>query len=220
MWAGTLRELGDLDEARRLNEEAIELASSSSFPPGVASGEIDLLFADIALGEVGRAEAAWPELWQTAQAASGWHEWLWLIRLDEAKAEIELARGRLDQAAAAAAATLARAERHARRKYVVASRLTLGSALLGLSRHTEAVQALRRALEDAERLGHPPSIARAAGLLAQALLAARDEDAAGDAYRRARETIESFCAGLSEERHEQFLRTTAMTEILALDQPH
>ncbi len=90
MQAGALRELLDLEAARRLNEEAIELAGRSAFTYGEAQGKIDLLVTDLAEGDVGRAETAWPQLWDATQAAKGLHRWLMAGRLMTARAEIEL----------------------------------------------------------------------------------------------------------------------------------
>ena len=216
MWAGTLREVGDLEGARRLNEEAVELASSAEFPGAIASGKIDLLFSDLATGEVGRAAFAWPELWQTAVQTRGWHEWLWRVRLAEVKAEIEFAQGKAEEAAAAALAAVALAESFGRVKYALASRLVLGSALLQLKRHEEAVGPFRRALAEAEALEHPPSIIRAAGRLREALAATGDDDGAEAAYRRAREALDAFAAGLSDARRERFLQTPVAADVLVL----
>lgn len=104
MWAGALRELFELEEARRLNQEAIELAERAAFPPPRVQGEIDLLFVDLAESGFASAEHAWPGLWEEAAAMKGWHNWLMIGRLAEAKAEIALGLGRPEAAADAARA--------------------------------------------------------------------------------------------------------------------
>src|SRR5918996_593122 len=100
MWAGVLRELYELDDARRLDERAIALGEEARFPGSQVSGKIDLLMIDLLSGEVGHAETAWPSLWEAAGQTKGWHQWLWTTRLRHAKAEIALAAGRAEEAAA------------------------------------------------------------------------------------------------------------------------
>ena len=215
MWAGTLRELYDFDGARRLNEEAVDLGARAGFPPASVSGRIDLLVMDVMEGAIGRAEREWPDLWKRAGAIKGFHQWLWLMRLTHAKAEIELAARRLDSAAETALDAIARAERYGRRKYAAAARLTLGSTLLELGRAPEAAETLRLSLAEAEGLGHPPAMWRAAGELSRALAAAGDDDGAAGALHRAREILERFAAGLPAERRDPFLRTPQLAELLA-----
>jgi tetratricopeptide (TPR) repeat protein len=205
MWAGTLRELSEVEEARRLNEEAIELAGRISFPGAVVSGRIDLATLDLLTGEVGAAEAALPALFEAAAATKGWHQWLWTTRIAALAAEVALAAGRFDAAADAAREALERAQRYRRLKYVTAGRLALGGALLAQDQASVAADCLRQALAEAEQLKHPPSIWQAAGKLAEALYAAGDDSGAEDASRKVRATIEAFAAGLSEERRGRFL---------------
>jgi predicted Zn-dependent protease len=100
---------------------------------------------------------------------------------------------------------VATAERFSRVKYAVASRVTLGASLVELSKQEEAVQHLRRAVADAEQLGHPPSIWTASAALARALERAGDDDAAEEATAVARSRVEGFAAGLSPTRRERFL---------------
>lgn len=216
MWAGALRELQELDAARALNEEAVENSARAKFPGGEISGRIDLLVTDLIAGDIGKAEAAWPKLWERAEASKGWHQWLWMARLAEAKAEIELAAGRPEQAAEHAAKALAHAERYKRLKYAFASRIVLGAALLELGRQADAVAAFEQALAEAERLKHPPSIWKAAGGLARASAGTADDERTEAASRKARETIEAFAAGLSDERRERFLSAVLPVEIPAV----
>ena len=164
MWAGVLRELFEIEEARRLNEHAIALGEEARFPGSQVSGKIDLLLLDVIAGEVGRAESAWPSLWEAAAQTKGWHQWLWTTRLLHAKAEIALGAGRAEQALDAALEALATAERYRRRKYVQASRLSLGRALHNLGRIEEALAELGRALPGAQELAHPPTIWSTASL--------------------------------------------------------
>jgi class 3 adenylate cyclase/tetratricopeptide (TPR) repeat protein len=205
MWAGALRELYELEDARRLNERAIALGEEARFPGSQVSGKIDLLVIDLLSGEVGRAESAWPSLWESAVQTKGWHQWLWMTRLLHAKAELALAAGRAEDAATAAREAIAEAERYPRAKYVQASRRTLGRALHALGQADDAISELRRALQGAEQLAHPPAIWTTAAALARALADAGDDDGANEAAELARRTLDDFAAGLSETRRERFL---------------
>ena len=216
MWAGTLREVYALDEARVLNERAIELGRQANFPGSQVSGRIDLLVTDLLEGELGRPETEWPKLWEAAVATKGWHQWLWMTRLRHAKAELALAAGRSNEAAEEALAAISDAERYRRLKYATASRVTLGAALLELGRHDDAVTTLRLAHADAEQLRHPPTIWRAAAQLAAALAAVGADEAAERAAVSAREAVARFAAGLSEERRARFEQAPQLAEILAL----
>jgi class 3 adenylate cyclase len=216
MWAGALRELYDLDAARRLNEEAVASGESVSFPGAIVSGKIDLLLIDLLQGDVGAAEASVPALAEAVKGTRGWHQWLWAGRLAHARAEIELAAGRHDEAVERAREALSTAERYSRAKYVAASRRTLAAALLAAGTPEAAAGEAGRALAAAERLKHPPSIWQASAILARAQAAAGDDDGAERAAARARETIDRFAADLSDERRERFLRAPQLEEILAL----
>ena len=216
MWAGTLRELHDLEAAARLNEEAVEFGERVKFPGAEISGKIDLLACDLMAGEIGKAETVWPSLWERAEATKGWHGWLWIARLSTAKAEIELGAGRVEQAAEQAAWAAAHADKHRRFKYSIASRLVLVPALLALGRRGEALEAARRAVADAEQLRHPQSLWRSVAALSQALAATGDDNGAEEAFDRARTALEAFASGLSPERRERFLAAPAVADILAL----
>jgi tetratricopeptide (TPR) repeat protein len=216
MWAGALRELYELDEARRLNEEAIELGSRISFAGAVVSGQIDIAMLDLLAGDVAGAEAALPKLLEAAAATKGWHQWLWTARIRALVAEVALATGRLDAAADAAREAIEHSERYRRLKYVVAARTTLGSALLAQGDASAAADALRQALAEAETLKHPPSIWKAAGKLAEALDAVGDESGAAAAAQRARMMLDAFASGLSDERRERFLAAPQVADLITV----
>jgi tetratricopeptide (TPR) repeat protein len=216
MWAGVLRELYDLDESRRLSERAIALGEEAGFPGSQVSGKIDLLVIDLLTGDVGRAETAWPSLWDAAVATKGWHQWLWMTRLRHAKAEVELAAGQPEDAAAAALEALEAAERFRRLKYVAASRITLGAALLELGRPADALEHFRRALAETQQLAHPPSIWSAAAAFGRALERAGDDDGAEAAATVARRTLATFANDLSPARRERFLASPHLEPSITL----
>ena len=214
MWAGALRELGDLAAARELNEQGLEMGKKAAFPGAHVSARIDLLAIDLLEGDVGKAETVLPELLEIAEGTKGWHQWLWMGRLAEAQAETHLLAGRLDEAADAAAASVRQAERHGRVKYAALSRLALGRALLGLGKTDDAEKAFGQAVADAERLRHAPTIWRAHALLADALDRAGKAQEFEAARARARGQLERFAATLSEPRRERLLATPEAATIL------
>jgi tetratricopeptide (TPR) repeat protein len=215
MWAGVLHELFEVEDARAKNEEAIALGERAAFPGSQVSGKIDLVYSDIALGEVGRAEASLPVLQAAAEATKGWHQWLWITRIARAKAEVALAVGRYDEALELAVRAMSVAERYRRLKYTATSRRVFGRALRELGRAREGVEALRQALEEAESLKHPPTIWCAAAALADSRYAAGDDAGAEDAWSRARAEIDAFAVGLSDARKERFLAAPQLTQLLA-----
>lgn len=98
MAAGFHLDLFDYAGHEALAEEARTLALSINFLPPVASAGIDLLLNFARCHETGRAEALLPEIAAIVEKASGFHGWLWRLRLVEAQAEIALARGAWEEA--------------------------------------------------------------------------------------------------------------------------
>ena len=84
------RELGDLDAARAANEAALEAARNISFAMPRRFALSDLLQTALLAGDVGRAQADWPALWEDASEATGWTRWLIIGRLAVARSEIAL----------------------------------------------------------------------------------------------------------------------------------
>lgn len=214
MWAGTLFELGDIDGGREMGTRALEASERAAFPTSGIQGRVDMLFADIAAGEVGRAESAWSAVMEGASALKGWHEWLVRGRVLAARAEIELAAGRSEAAIEAAGVALEDAERYGRLKYAVASRLARAEAQLALGRPDAAVEECRRTVEDAERLSHPPTLRRARATLARALYAAGDDGGAETAWLEARRGVEEVAEGLEESRRVRYLSSAPVAEVL------
>jgi class 3 adenylate cyclase/tetratricopeptide (TPR) repeat protein len=205
MWAGSLRELGDLEASRERSAEGLEMGRMANFPGAVVSAQIDLLFTDLAEGDVGRAAAAVPELLEQVQATKGWHQWLWGGRLAAAQAEIALASGHAADAVALAAEALDKAGRQGRLKYQCRSRTLMGEALFRVGQFEEAAQVFSAATVEADGLGHAPSQWSALGGLSRTLdQLGRDEQAAR-ALSDARGTVEKFATGLRDERRTAFL---------------
>jgi tetratricopeptide (TPR) repeat protein len=204
----------DLDQARRRNEEAIELFRGIGFESGAMQGEMDLLYADLAEGEIGRADRSWPKLWARLGDATGWERWLAPGRLSVAHAEICLLQERWEEAEEAALEAIEVALSIGREKYEVSARIVLGSAHLDLGDVSDATTELRMAVGAADRLGHPPTRWRAHAALARALDAAGDDEAAGETNRMGAAIIKAFVATLRSEHADRLLRSPAVQEIL------
>jgi class 3 adenylate cyclase len=208
--AGILREIHAFDEARAHNQHGAELAARAAFPIADVQAGVDLLFTDLDEGEVGKAETAWPALWEAAQKLRGFHQWLVSGRLEQARAEISLGLGRWETAAEDASRALASARRRGRLKYEVASRIVLADALAGLGRVAEGTNEARAALAGADRLGHPQSRWRAAATLGRLLAAAGDDDGSQNALTTVHEAVNGFAASLSEGRRGAFLASPSL----------
>jgi hypothetical protein len=135
-------------------------------------------------------------------------------RLLTARARIALALGDAAAAAELASEAIATARSNHRLKYEVASRQTLGSALAALGRADHGVAELAVAVEAAERLGHPPSLWRAAFALARTLVTIGDGDGAQAAATMAAGAIQRFAATLADEHRARFFATPSIAEVL------
>jgi hypothetical protein len=171
----------------------------------VVQAKVDLLFAQLIAGQVEQAELAWPRLWSEAGEIRGVHHWLVVGRLVSARAEMSLARGRADTAVDEASHAIRTAHRVGRVKYEIASRITLGRALVALGRAPKAVVELRQAWLAAERLRHPLSFWRAGDALVKALEAVGDEANASEVDRQVWASRRRFAESLSEQRRRDFL---------------
>jgi class 3 adenylate cyclase/tetratricopeptide (TPR) repeat protein len=208
------RELYDLDEARRRNEHAAELGAQAGFAMAEIQSAIDQVFLDLLEYEPGRADSRMPRLIEQADASKGWHQWLMRGRLAEAAAEIALAKGDAEAAAAAAQQAIQEATAVSRRKYETAARLVLGRALLQMKEHSRAEAELRVALAGAERLIHPPTLWRAWWSLSEALARTGDDRGAGEASVKAVGILREFAGRLAPERAERLLGADPVKEIL------
>jgi tetratricopeptide (TPR) repeat protein len=215
MSSALYRDLFQLDEATRRNQEAAELGAAAGFANAVLQSGIDQLFTDLARGEVGRAEARWPELWERTQNTKGTHQWLMAGRLAEAKAEIALAKGDHAEAAWLAENAIDQSREVQRAKYELAARLVLGRALMALGHPERGLDQLRTALDGIRRLGHPPTLWRAWSILGTALAQTRRDDEAAAAVSAAANTLRTFAATLAPERSGPLLAAEPSREILS-----
>ena len=179
------------------------------------SARIDLLFADIAEGKIGEGREALPELFDAAERTKGWHQWLWMGRLEHARGELAVAAGLWEEAAEAAEAALRRAGDAGRLKYQCLAQTTRGRAMLGLRRPWDAEQDFRAAAGAAEKLRHAPSLWLALAGVADALTAAGREVEAEEPRKRARAVLTAFAANLSEQHRRSLESTPRVAELLA-----
>ena len=165
MSAGFRLDVYDFAVAEALSLEARELAKSLSFSPPAISAGIDLLMNYARRHEVGRADALLNEVTLVAEETSGFHGWLWRLRLAEARAEIALARGDWEQALCWADDAIDQSRARGRVKYEVAGLISRSHALAGLGRTKLAIIDLRAAIKLARTIGDPALLLRAVAAL-------------------------------------------------------
>jgi len=163
MSAGFHLDLDDFVGHEALALEARDLAGSLGFLPPAVSAGIDLLLNYARRQEVGKAEALVEGVAETVASTSGFHGWLWSLRLAEARAELALAVGDLEMALIWAGQAIDQSRARRRVKYHAIGLGTRAQALTGLGRTKEAAADLRNAVALARPLGDPSLFLRAAG---------------------------------------------------------
>ncbi len=209
-----LRDLYDLDEARRRNEEALEQMGWSSFNMPWQNALVDLVFNDLLAGDIASAEARWPKVWDDVRAGKAWQRWFLVGKMMAARAELALQAERLEEAAEWAVKAMDMARPVHRKKYETASRITLGQAQLAMKQTSEALDQLRTAVGEADRFGSPPGRWQARGAFGKALLAAGRDDEAASAFTEARGIIDNIASGLAPERAKRLLSADPVQEVL------
>jgi len=165
MSAGFHLEVFDFKGNERLAQEARELARLAGFQPSVVSASLDLVFNFARRGEVDQAERLVEETAASAAATGGWHQWLWQLRLRQARAELACARRDWPGALSAARAAISESRARGRAKYVVMGLETRTRAQAALGRRKEAVRDARSAVRMSRSLGDPALFLRAATAL-------------------------------------------------------
>lgn len=165
MSAGFHLELFDFKGNEKLAEEAKEQARLAGFRPSEVSASLDLVFNFTRRGDIGRAELLALETANVAAQIGGWHQWLWQMRLQQARAEIACAAGHWRKALRHAELAIGQGRLRSRTKYVVIGLETRGRALAGLGRDVEAINDLRQAVQSARAMGDPAIFLRAATTL-------------------------------------------------------
>ena len=214
MWAGTLREIFDVEGARQLNEEAMELGRRAAFRNTLVQSSVDLVLLDLLAGDVGRAEAGLPGVREQATELKGWHEWLVAGRLADLAARIALARGDHAAAASAALRSLENARRNGRAKYQSAGHLLLARARAG-DDLAEARAHVQEALAIARTIAHAPSTWAAADVMRELAERTGDDTAAAAASQLAVDAVQTWAGGLTGDRRQRFLGAEPIAAILA-----
>jgi class 3 adenylate cyclase/tetratricopeptide (TPR) repeat protein len=209
-----LRDVFDLDEARRRSLEATELALEVGFEFGEIQAGIDLLYVDLAMQDIGAAERGWKALWDRANEARGWHRWLTVGRLAAARAEIAAHTDGPVAAIEHAREAIRLADIVERGAYATAARTTLGAALLTGGRRGDAVAELRSAVAAADGLGTPPARWRTRAALTEALATTGDDEGADATTREAAAIAGAFGSTLSDEHARSLLAAPPIVAIL------
>jgi DNA-binding winged helix-turn-helix (wHTH) protein/tetratricopeptide (TPR) repeat protein len=192
MAAGLHLSVFDFEGAEALQTEARELGQSVGFAPTVVSADIDALLTLARCHEPGRAETLLKETAAAAASTADWHQWLWQLRLTEARAELALARGAFDEAFVLAAEAVARSRAHGRPKYEALGLITRARALCARARTRDAIADATVARTIAEGMGDPALLLMALDVLIRL-------DGSDELATRARETIDRICEQLPDE---------------------
>jgi class 3 adenylate cyclase/tetratricopeptide (TPR) repeat protein len=208
------RDIFDLTESRRRNEEALEQIGWSGFLMPRLNSLVDIVLADLAAGDVGTAEAEWPSTWDEVGQGQGWERWLLHGKMLLARAEIALRSGDLETAADWATRAVADAARVRRRKYESLSRTTLGQVLLRMGRTEEGIAELRIAVQLADGLGSPPGRWQGRAALGRALFETGDDNGAAEVFREAAGVIHAMAATLDPEHEKTFTAAPLVQEVL------
>ena len=194
------REVYDLAEARARTEEVIELSAGMPFGMPKQFAGSDLIATHLLDGDVGAAQALWPERWEAAEHATGWTTWLIAGRLLSQRAEIALEAETPEEAAEWAQRAVDVARRTRRFKYEARSLSALGQALIRLGRQEDGLAALRTAVQLADRIVSPYARWNARAALARAAYSLGRDDDAEAAYKEAAQIVDAFSAGLAPQR--------------------
>ena len=146
MQAGVHLAVYDLDGAETLQHEALELARSLAFTPTIVSASIDLLFTMARRHNPGSAGELLAQTTASVVRTPGWHEWLWTLRLTQARAELALAREEFGDAVAEATAAIHQSRARGRPKYEALGLLTRALARQRLNQTQDAIADAHRAV--------------------------------------------------------------------------
>lgn len=192
MAAGLHLTVFDFDGAEALQSEACELARGVGFVPPIVSAGIDSLLTFARRREPGRAERLLDETAAAAASTAGWHEWLWQLRLTQARAELALARDAFDEAIGTATASIEQSRARRRPKYEVLGLITRSRGLAALARTRDAIADATTAVSVADGTADPVLQLLAAGALLEL-------DGTDEMSRRARATADRIHAALPDE---------------------
>lgn len=165
MTAGLHLIVFDFDSAEALQSEACELARSAGFVPPIVSAGIDSLLTFARRHEPGRATQLLEETAAAAASTGGWHQWLWQLRLTQARAELALARDAFDEAIVAATDSVDQSRTRSRPKYEALGLITRARAHGALGHTRAAIADGKTAVSVADGTGDPALLLLALDLL-------------------------------------------------------
>ena len=210
-----LRELFDLDEARRRSEESLEGPDeAAAFLMPRANARADLGQAALMSGDFATAEEMWRVQWEETNNVKAWTRWLLACRLAAMRAEMEFLAGHFDRACEWARKAIELSAAVRRLKYETVAHTMLGRSLLATGKGAEAVDALESAIERADRLAAPWLGWQARAAHARALYAIGQEGAAERAFAEATKIIRGISDGLAAERRERFLAAEPVRDVM------
>jgi tetratricopeptide (TPR) repeat protein len=166
MAAGLHLTVFDFEGAEALQSEACELARGAGFVPPIVSAGIDSLLTFARRHEPGRAERLLEET-SAAAVATGWHQWLWQLRLAQARAELALARDAFDEAIAAATDSIGQSRARGRAKYETLGLVTRARGLHARARTRDAIADAKAAVSVAGQTNDPAILLLALDALLQ-----------------------------------------------------
>jgi hypothetical protein len=106
-------------------------------------------------GNPGRAEPLIREVEEAVVKSRGWHEWLFRMRLEQARAELALARGDWSTAITRATSAMKQSQAVGRGKYIAAALAVRAQGLQASGRTREAMQDANAAWEKARLVADP-----------------------------------------------------------------
>jgi class 3 adenylate cyclase len=162
MEAGFHLDAFDFQGHELLVRQAVEHARCCGFRPTEVSATIDLVFNFIRSGRISDAERLIDDAETVAAQVKGWHEWLWDLRIKQARAELACAREDWEDALTRARDAIEKSSDRKRLKYVVLGLETRGRILAGQGKTAEAIVDLRLAVSRARAMGDPAIFLRAA----------------------------------------------------------
>jgi tetratricopeptide (TPR) repeat protein len=210
-----LRDVYAVEVARRRSEAMVERLGPSSFNMPWMNARADLIGAQILADDLAAVERDWPSAWDDAVASPAWEHWLITGRLAVARAQLELALGRLDEAVTWSGRALDLARPVGRPKYEVVSLITLGRALTAQGTFAEAASRLREAVALADALGSPLYRWQVRAALAEAARGVHEESGTAEMHlEEAVRIIREIVGSLSPERAAGYVAAREVAEVL------
>ena len=208
MSTGLCTAIGDYSGAETLALEARDLARQLGFMPPFVSAGIDLLLIYSRSHEPGRAELLLDDVARAVVNASGWHGWLWRLRLWQARAEVAFAAGDWRKALEAAEHSIEESHARHRIKYEALGLGTRARARSKLDQMGLAIDDAAAAVAIARKLGDPALLI---DMLALQLVLDGNDALASEA----RQTVDKVLGKLTDQHlRQRFLESESVRFVL------